>query len=148
MARNILLPLKNVAKTIRNVGSKLAPRDTGNLRNALRAYNTPERMIKQKKGMDAVVTFFVAPPQAKYGKFWNDPFGRRKNSTKQKKSGGYKLSIPYILKRKYPQHFNYGDKAFQSKEYEKAVDTYVKQIGTLIIDDIRETIRREIGAKK
>ena len=34
--------IKKVALSIRNAASAIAPRATGNLRNVLRSYNTPE----------------------------------------------------------------------------------------------------------
>lgn len=120
--------LKNLAKTIRNVGSKLAPRDTGNLRNVLRSYNTPERMVKTDKNGDSKVTFFFAPPGARYGKFWNKPYGKGSGTTA-------------TIRRRYPQHFDYADKAYKSPEVKAAVKTYVKDLGKQIAMDLRQAIR-------
>jgi hypothetical protein len=119
--------LKDLAKTVRNVGSKLAPRRTGNLRNALRSYNTPERMVKYDKSGDAKITFFVAPPQAKYGKWWNDP---NVSGTVRNQKTGNKKSI------------NYGSKAWKSSEVKAAIKKYVKEVGKSIAQELRETIRK------
>jgi len=119
--------LKDLAKTIRNVGSALAPRKTGNLRNALRSYNTPDRMVKTDKNGDATVIFFVAPPNAKYGKFWNDPdvsYSVRKQKT------GNKASI------------NYGKKAYKSSEVKDAVKKYAKEVGKAAVLEIKQAVRK------
>ena len=120
--------LKDLAKTIRNVGSALAPRRTGNLRNALRSYNTPDRMVKTDKNGDATVTFFVAPPNAKYGKFWNDP---NVSYTVRKQKTGNKASI------------NYGKKAYKSAEVKAAVQKYAKEVGKSVVQEIKQAIRKK-----
>jgi hypothetical protein len=123
--------LKDLAKTIRNVGSALAPRKTGNLRNALRSYNTPDRMVKYDKKGNAKVIFFVAPPAAKYGKYWNDPdvADNVRNQTT-----GNKSSI------------NYGKKAYKSSEVKAAEKKYAKETGKQIVKELRQTIKKELGA--
>jgi hypothetical protein len=120
--------LKDLAKTIRNVGSALAPRKTGNLRNALRSYNTPDRMVKTDKNGDATVIFFVAPPNAKYGKFWNDP---NVSSTVRKQKTGNKASI------------NYGKKAYKTSEVKAAVKKYAKEVGKSVVQEIKQAIRKK-----
>ena len=124
--------LKDLAKTVRNVGSKLAPRKTGNLRNALRSFNTPERMIKTDASGQSKVSFFVAPPGATYGKFWNDP---DVSSTVRKQKTGNKASI------------NYGSKAWKDSEVKAAIKKYAKDAGKQIVKDLRLNIRKELGAK-
>ena len=124
------LSLKNVAKTIRNVGSKLAPRDTGNLRNVLRSYNTPERMIRTDKNGDSKVTFFFAPPGARYGKFWNKPYGYKPHT-----------GTTATIRKRYPQHFDYAEKAYEAPEVKKAVKVYVKDLGKQIATDLRQSFR-------
>ena len=124
--------LKDLAKTIRNVGSALAPRRTGNLRNALRQYNTPDRMTKYDKNGDASIIFFVAPPNAKYGKFWNDPNVSR---TVKKQKTGNKASI------------NYGSKAFKSSDVKSAIKKYTKETGKQIVKDLRQSIKKELGSR-
>ena len=124
--------LKDLAKTVRNVGSSLAPRKTGTLRNALRSFNTPERMIKYDNKGDAKVTFFVAPPGAKYGKFWNDP---DVSDTVREQKTGNKASI------------NYGKKAWKDSEVKAAVKKYAKETGKQVVKDLRLNIRKELGAR-
>jgi hypothetical protein len=125
----IQVPLKNVAKTIRNVASKLAPRDTGNLRNTIRAYNTPERMVKFDKNGGAKITLFFAPPGATYGKFWNKPFGKGNGTTA-------------TIRKRYPANFDYAEKAYASPEVKKAVKDYTKALGQQIATDFREAVRK------
>jgi len=124
----IQLPLKNVAKQIRNVASALAPRKTGNLRNVLRSYNTPDRMVKFGKNGSAEITFYFAPPGATYGKYWNKPYGSGNGTTAK-------------IKSRYPQHFDYADKAYQDPSVKKAIANYVKALGQQIGLDLREAVR-------
>lgn len=123
------VPLKNVAKTIRNVASKLAPYKTGNLRNAIRQYNTPERMTKIDKNGDAKIILFFAPPQAKYGKYWNKPYGRGRGTTA-------------TIKKRYPEHFDYAEKAYKSPEVKAAIKAYTKALGQSIATDLKEAVRK------
>jgi hypothetical protein len=129
MAKSLSVPLKNVAKTIRNVASKLAPRDTGNLRNTLRSYNTPERMTKIDKNGNAKITLFFAPPGATYGKYWNKPYGRGTGTTA-------------TIRKRYPQHFDYADKAYKSPDVKRAIKDYTKALGKSIAADLREAVRK------
>ena len=124
----IQLPLKNVAKTIRNVASKLAPRDTGNLRNVMRSYNTPDRMVKFDKSGGAKITLYFAPPGATYGKYWNKPYG----------SGSGRTAT---IKKRYPQHFDYADKAYKDPSVKKLIKDYTKALGQQIATDLREAVR-------
>ena len=124
----IQLPLKNVAKQIRNEASALAPRKTGNLRNVLRSYNTPDRMVKFGKNGSAEITFYFAPPGATYGKYWNKPYGSGNGTTA-------------TIKKRYPQNFDYADKAYQDPTVKKAIANYVKALGQQIGLDLREAVR-------
>jgi hypothetical protein len=121
--------IKDLAKTIRNVGSALAPRKTGNLRNVLRSYNTPERMVSADSKGNATVNFFFAPPGARYGKFWNKPYGIGKGRTA-------------TIKKRYPQHFDYAENAYKSAEVKLAVKNYTKAVGKSIAMELREAIRK------
>ncbi len=94
--------IKKVALSIRNVASAIAPRDTGNLRNVLRSYNTPDRMISYKPNGEVDIKFFFAPPGATYGKYWNSPFGTGDGTTA-------------TIKKRYPQHFDYAAKALKDQ---------------------------------
>jgi hypothetical protein len=129
MAKNLSVPLKNIAKTIRNVASKLAPRDTGNLRNVLRSYNTPERMTKIDKNGGAQIVLFFAPPGAKYGKYWNKPYGRGTGTTA-------------TIRKRYPANFDYAEKAYKSPEVKTAVKNYTKALGKSIATELREAVRK------
>lgn len=120
----IQLPLKNVAKTIRNVASKLAPRKTGNLRNRLRSYNTPDRMVKFDKSGGAKITLFFAPPGATYGKFWNRPPATDKSRVKNR------------------PEFNFANKAYKDPSVKKAIKDYTKALGKQIATDLREAVRK------
>lgn len=127
MAGKAVLELKNVAKTIRNVGSALAPRRTGNLRNALRQYNTPERMVKTDSNGDSTITFYVAPPTAKYGKYWNDP-----DVSKTVRKGKTK---------NIPQSINYGKKAYADPAVKDAIKKYTAAYAKGIVVDLKKAVR-------
>ena len=124
----VQLPLKNVAKQIRNVGSALAPRATGNLRNVLRSYNTPDRMVKFGKNGSANITFYFAPPGATYGKYWNKPYGSGRGTTA-------------TIKKRYPQHFDYAEKAYSDPSVKKLIKDYTKALGKQIATELREAVR-------
>jgi len=125
------LPLKNVAKTIRNVGSSLAPRSKngGNLRNTIRSYNTPDRMVKTDKNGDSKITFFFAPPGATYGKFWNKPYGKGSGTTA-------------TIRKRYPQHFDYAEKAYKDPSVKQMIKEYANALGKQIALDLREAVRK------
>jgi hypothetical protein len=125
----VKLPLKNVAKQIRNIGSALAPRATGNLRNTLRTYNTPDRMTKFDKNGGATITFYFAPPGATYGKYWNKPYGSGNGTTAK-------------LKKRYSQHFDYAEKAYKDPTVKRLVKDYTKALGKTIGEELREAVRK------
>jgi hypothetical protein len=125
----VQLPLKNVAKQIRNVASALAPRKTGNLRNVLRSYNTPDRMVKFGKNGSADITFYYAPPGATYGKYWNKPSGTGKGTTA-------------TIKKRYPQNFDYASKAMKDTTVKKMIKDYASALGKQIALDLREAVRK------
>jgi len=122
--------LKQVALSIRNVASKLAPYKTGNLRNTLRSYNTPDRMIKYLPKGSAQIIFSFAPPGATYGKYWNSPFGVGNGTTGK-------------IRKRYPQHFNYASKALKDPEIKKSIKDYAKALGVMVATDLRESIRKK-----
>ena len=124
----VQLPLKNVAKQIRNVASALAPRKTGNLRNTIRQYNTPDRMVKMDKKSGAKITFYFAPPGATYGKYWNSPYGTGKGTTA-------------TIRKRYPQHFDYAEKAYKDPSVKQKIKDYTKALGQQIALDLREAVR-------
>jgi hypothetical protein len=124
----VQLPIKNVAKQIRNIASALAPRQTGNLRNVLRSYNTPDRMVKFDNKGGASITFYFAPPGATYGKYWNKPYGSGNGTTA-------------TIKKRYPQHFDYAEKAYSDPSVKKLIKDYTKALGKQIATELREAVR-------
>ena len=122
--------IKKVALSIRNVASALAPRATGNLRNVLRSYNTPDRMLTYKPNGDVDIKFFFAPPGATYGKYWNSPYGKGKGTTAK-------------IKKRYPQHFDYASKAMKDPEIKASIKQYAKALGVQVATELRETFRKK-----
>lgn len=122
--------IKQVALSIRNVASALAPRATGNLRNVLRSYNTPDRMITYLPKGSVKIQFSFAPPGATYGKYWNSPFGIGNGTTA-------------TIKKRYPQHFNYASKAMKDPEVKQRIKDYAKALGVLVATELRESIRKK-----
>lgn len=121
--------IKQVALTIRNVASAIAPRDSGNLRNVLRSYNTPDRMIKYLPNGSATITFFTGPPGATYGTFWNDPPAIK---SKQRQT----------LKKNNSEHFNYGSKALKSPEVKAKIKDYAKALGQQVALELAQSVRK------
>ena len=130
MATKLSVPIKNISKTIRNVASKLAPRDTGNLRNVLRSYNTPDRMTKFDNKGNAKITLFFAPPGARYGQYWNKPYGYPPHK-----------GTTATIRKRYPQHFDYAEKALADASVKKAIKDYTKALGKSIAEDLRKSVR-------
>jgi hypothetical protein len=122
--------IKKVALSIRNVASAIAPRDTGNLRNVLRSYNTPERMISYKPNGEVDIKFFFAPPGATYGKYWNSPYGTGKGRTA-------------TIRKRYPQHFDYAAKAMKDPEIKEGIRAYAKALAVQVATEIRESVRKK-----
>jgi hypothetical protein len=122
--------IKKVALSIRNVASALAPRATGNLRNTLRSYNTPDRMITYKAKGDVDIKFFFAPPGATYGKYWNSPYGKGKGTTA-------------TIKKRYPEHFDYAAKAMKDPEIKASIKQYAKALGVQVATELRESFRKK-----
>jgi hypothetical protein len=135
MAIKESIQLKQIALSIRNAASALAPRKKGRLRNELRRYNTPERMIKTLPNGNVKIDFFVAPPGAVYGKYWNSPYGSGTGTTA-------------TIKKRYPQHFDYGEKGYQDPSVRDAIEVWKKQFTKEITEELRETIRFELGTDK
>lgn len=123
------IEIKQVALSIRNAASAIAPRDTGNLRNVLRQYNTPDRMIKYLPNGSAVITFFTGPPGATYGIFWNDPPAIK---SKQRRT----------LKRNNSEHFNYGSKALKDPEVKAKIKAYAKALGVQVATELAQSVRK------
>ena len=122
--------LKQIALSIRNVASALAPRATGNLRNTIRSYNTPDRMITYLPKGSAKFVFSFAPPGATYGKYWNAPYGTGNGPTGK-------------IRKRYPQHFDYAKKAMKDPEVKQRIKDYAKALGVLVASELRESIRKK-----
>jgi hypothetical protein len=120
--------IKQVALSIRNIAAKLAPYNSGNLRNTLNSYNTPDRMIKYGPKGSADIIYSVGPPGATYGKYWNSPYGAGSGRTA-------------TLKKKYPQNFDYGDKALKDPAVNQSIKSYTKALGVQIANELRVSIR-------
>ena len=116
--------IKQVALSIRNTASALAPYNSGNLRNSLNAYNTPDRMIKYLPNGNAVISYYNSPPSAKYGKFWNEP-ATNKSRTKHR------------------PEFGFADKAIKAPDVNRKIKEYAKALGKQIALEIREAIRQK-----
>ena len=129
--------IKKVALSIRNVASALAPRAKGTLRNVLRSYNTPDRMITYKPQGDVSIKFFFAPPGATYGKYWNSPYG--KGIAAPKKNSNTTATI----KKRYPQHFDYASKAIKDPEIKASIKQYAKALGIQVATELRESFRKK-----
>jgi hypothetical protein len=128
--------LKQVALSIRNIAASLAPYKTGNLRNTLNSYNTPDRMIQYGPNGSANIIFFVGPPGADYGKYWNKPYGYPPHK-----------GTTVTIRKKYPQHFDYGENALKDASIKKSIKDYAKALGVQIGTDLRESVRKELGSK-
>jgi hypothetical protein len=120
--------IKKVALSIRNVASAIAPRASGNLRNVLRSYNTPERMISYKPNGEVDIKFFFAPPGATYGKYWNSPYGTGNGTTGK-------------IRKRYPKHFDYASKAMKDPEIKAGIKAYAKALAVQVATEIRESVR-------
>ncbi len=131
------IPLKNVAKSIRNAASVIAPRDTGNLRNVLRSYNTPERMVTIMPDGSGMIKFYTGPPGASYGQWWNDP-----PALKSKNKNGGK-NPRFAIKRNNSEHWNYGSKAMKDPEVRARIKDYAKAIGKKIATDLATSVRKK-----
>ena len=122
--------IKQVALSIRNVASAIAPRATGNLRNVLRSYNTPDRMLTYKPNGEVDIKFFFAPPGATYGKYWNSPYGTGNGTTGK-------------IRKRYPQHFDYASKALKDPQIKQSIKAYANALGIQVATELRESFRKK-----
>jgi hypothetical protein len=129
MARRRPIALDQIAKQIRTLAATIAPYDTGNLSRRIKSYNTLDRMVKwNDKTFDSKITLFFAPPGARYGQFWNKPFGRGSGTTA-------------TLKKRYPSNFDYAEKAMNDRGVKKMYKDFAKAIGKEIASDLRKSVR-------
>ena len=85
-------------------------------------------MVKFGKNGSANITFFFAPPGATYGRYWNKPYGSGKGTTA-------------TIKKRYPQHFDYAEKAYKDITVKKMIKEYASALGKQIALDLREAVR-------
>ena len=134
MARKRPIGLDKVAKHIRTLAATIAPYDTGNLSRKIKSYNTLDRMVKWNSDtLDAKITLFVAPPGARYGLWFNDP-----PAVKSKR----RRSLKRTANRK--GNWNYGKRAFEDKTTKTLYKEVAKEVGALIADDIRQSVKTAI----
>lgn len=126
--------LEDIAQTIRTSVVAIAPRKTGNLKEQLFKYNTPQRILSGKKLPTSLTktrkfnlqfTIEVSPPGAEYGKYWNDP-----TISKSVKNG--KTS-------NVPRSINFVSKAMK----EAAVRRKIKELGPIIASLVGQEIMEE-----
>lgn len=136
--------LLEVASTLGNLVSKKAPKKTGNLKKKLKEANTgrkiiggnsaqaEKRIINDLKSGTNTFEFGidVAPPGAEYGQFWNDP-----TVSKTVKKGKTK---------NIPDAINYGSKAYESKEFQRELDTYIDSLTDKLFQSISKQIDKEL----
>jgi len=129
--------LEDVAKTIRTAVVAKAPRKTGNLKDKLYTYNTPQRILGPKKLPTSIVktgrfnlkfSIEVSPPGAEYGKFWNKP-----TVSKTVRNG----KTPNV-----PQSIDFVQKAFKEGEIRKKIKELGPIIASLVGQEIMEEFRK------
>lgn len=107
--------LAQVANKYRDLAVAYAPRkkvNGGNLKTQLAAYNRPSGMVKSNpSGMGYSISLDAAPPNARYGKWWNDPNVSWQVRTQKT---GNNASI------------NYAVKALNSNDLKNIIDEYNK----------------------
>lgn len=121
--------LAQVANLIKNKAVALAPKKTGNLKNKLDTYNRPAGMVKQtmngNKSISISFTLDVSPPEAEYGKYWNDP--TVSDSVRKGKT-------PNV-----PKSINFADKAINDPQIQQLIDKIVNDTA----NDIAAYISKE-----
>lgn len=134
MARKRPLALDKVAKNIRTLAATRAPYDTGNLSRKIKSYNTLNRMVKwNSKTMDASISLSVGPPGASYGIWFNDP----PNVVSKRRK-----SLRATAKRR--GNWDFGKKAFEDKSTKSLYKALAKELGVIVLEDIRKSVRAAI----
>jgi hypothetical protein len=148
MAKTLL----EVAKRLGELTAIKAPRSRrgsngnppGNLKRALRATNTGRNVLSGLNSSRAekqitedlkngTYTFEfnidVAPPDAQYGKYWNDPDVSKQ--VKNQKTGNI-------------DKINFADQAVESAEFQSILNEYMETLTDKIADGILNAIDREL----
>jgi hypothetical protein len=116
--------LAQIANTIKKTAVKLAPRDTGNLKNKLDTYNRPSGMVKTGVNGGVISYSFeidVSPPGAEYGKWWNDP------------------TVSRTVKGK--PEVNFASRAINSPEVKQMIDKLVNETANDIADMVSKELK-------
>ena len=116
--------LAQIANTIKKTAVKLAPRDTGNLKNKLDTYNRPSGMVKSSINGGVMSYSFeldVSPPGADYGKWWNDP------------------TVSRTVKGK--PEVNFASRAINSPEVKQLIDKLVNDTADNLADMVSKELK-------
>ena len=116
--------LAQIANTIKKTAVKLAPRDTGNLKNKLDTYNRPSGMVKSSINGGVMSYSFeldVSPPGAEYGKWWNDP------------------TVSRTVKGK--PEVNFASRAINSPEVKQLIDKLVNDTADNLADMVSKELK-------
>ena len=116
--------LAQIANTIKKTVVKLAPRDTGNLKNKLDTYNRPSGMVKSSINGGVMSYSFeldVSPPGADYGKWWNDP------------------TVSRTVKGK--PEVNFASRAINSPEVKQLIDKLVNDTADNLADMVSKELK-------
>ncbi len=122
--------LEQVAAKLKNVMIFLAPKDTGNLKRQLNRANKPKNIIKvigTATKTKASITLIAAPPGARYGKYWNKPYGEGNGTTA-------------TIKNRYPEHFDYKDRAKKDPSIQAEIKRLVKDISPKIAQSLAKQL--------
>jgi hypothetical protein len=119
--------LESIAVKIRDLSIAKAPKDSGYLIRRIKEANTPAKtkMIKQGKGLSAVITLDYAPSGAEYGQWFNTP---PEVKSKRRK----KLQKTAIRKG----NWNYAIEAINDDELNRKFEDYLALLGDYIVEDI------------
>jgi len=121
--------LQQIAISIRDFAIATAPKDTGRLRKYIKEANTPvvDNMIKQYGDFTTELILDYAGDDAYYGEYWNSPYGEGDGRTA-------------TIKKRYPQHFDYADKAINNTKAVRLFQDYLDELGEFIISDIEKEL--------
>jgi hypothetical protein len=118
--------LEDIAVQIRTLAIKRAPIDTGNLKSRLLLQNSIKNMVKYTPhGAEFSLDF--SPTGASYGKYWNTPYGKGNGTTA-------------TIKKRYPQHFDYAEKAIT----DPSINAYVKEFVISLTNKVKSELIAEI----
>jgi hypothetical protein len=116
--------LAGIANVIKKTAVKLAPKDTGNLKNKLDTYNRPSGMVKSTINGGVMSYSFeldVSPPGADYGKWWNDP------------------TVSRTVKGK--PEVNFASRAINSPEVKQLIDKLVNETANNLADMVSKELK-------